>query len=1179
MDIWEGLRTITSYSLDRHGTTGSPVAVTAMATSHSRGSIIAGCSDGQLRLVDSRLRELAKLKSHFGGVVDVAVSGDGMLMATTGYGSRASRSSGGPLYSFPDPTVFVYDIRYLGRGGIPHPFAGLRGGPRHLAFMPDVDGKPSNRLVVASGQSGGGLQIIVPFEEAGNEADSFILPQMDQGEAISTLCISEGKLALGTTQGKVLQYQLEGYQKKTTAGLKAGIFVPPTSASKLSGGSFNKGVEPLKEKKPLEMPPFEPPAPPLSLDPSILQTEDPGMRMGMNDKIKSVFTAYVCCRTPTVSAIGDRRHAAGSSFSTLAASPMIAPGRLQVASKLLEKATHTVDFLQTVPTSSLDVDILEDHRPERVKARIKKPKKPLSNPNKLLYSNKLNTLAYEPALNRTRRASEKRDSRDGGAAADEAGQMEIPPRYRLTLRPGHKSGGASSRADYNRSGFLPGWDYSPTMPNAFVPPVLLLLYFIPECRSLMLEAQFNDRSVSASKSSDRNLIAELGFLFHRIESLARAGLIASNSSSAPSRIEPWAPLNFLSCLSAMPEADSLQILDRSPAAVDTPRRPEAFYRFMLYQIDNEAGTCKGSASKLMDNLNGIDFTSVNEFISGSGPPSMSSTRALTTEMSYAPFLEVVQDKKCTPSFSDVLRHNLCRETRLRAWNQTSKSYETIIQRKIATSLPTLLSLSCACAGRKEEEGLQLWKSGTGDGGHWLPEMIEIELEDSGNVIVRELVRSVETGTEEWRECKGSGAIPSSISELVSKAKVAAGPRKLRYRLDAVVSLVRDDLDRNCPDEVSSIGEGKPFGHHVLHTRVPKHYKKELLTEQRDEIKKLLSSGNNNNNNNAAVSALTLAHISTEKDAFEKRLELAEQQLRDIDSETSDWILVNGFVVANTTREDAQAFHVKFKEPSLVIFRAVDEPKGKSCAKLWRSSNDQSNALTVDVLRTQSITNGTKSPYASSQRLSALPGRGDLVAFDAEFVSVQEEESLLTDSGSKVTIRDTRHALARISVIDCRTREPIFDDHVLPREPVVDYLTRFSGIVPKDLNPKQSPHHLIGTRAAYLKLRFLLERGCIFVGHGLQQDFWTVGLAVPANQIIDTVAIYHKPAQRYVSLRFLTNFVLHRDMQQDIHDSVEDAMAAFELYAKVVELKKRGEFEKLLNDLYEFGQKTDWKLGC
>jgi PAB-dependent poly(A)-specific ribonuclease subunit 2 len=138
---------------------------------------------------------------------------------------------------------------------------------------------------------------------------------------------------------------------------------------------------------------------------------------------------------------------------------------------------------------------------------------------------------------------------------------------------------------------------------------------------------------------------------------------------------------------------------------------------------------------------------------------------------------------------------------------------------------------------------------------------------------------------------------------------------------------------------------------------------------------------------------------------------------------------------------------------------------------------------------------------------------------------------------------------------------VFDDFVLPQERVADYLTRFSGIVERDLNPKESQRHLITTRAAYLKLRCLAERGCVFVGHGLNRDFWTANIMVPLNQIIDTVEIYHKPVQRYISLRFLTNFVLKRDMQQEVH-----------------ELKQAGEFEKLLDDLYEYGRKVDWKLG-
>jgi PAB-dependent poly(A)-specific ribonuclease subunit 2 len=208
----------------------------------------------------------------------------------------------------------------------------------------------------------------------------------------------------------------------------------------------------------------------------------------------------------------------------------------------------------------------------------------------------------------------------------------------------------------------------------------------------------------------------------------------------------------------------------------------------------------------------------------------------------------------------------------------------------------------------------------------------------------------------------------------------------------------------------------------------------------------------------------------------------------------------------------------------------------------------------------------------------LPGAGDLVALDAEFVSIQEEDTEMSESGDKIIIRETRHALARISVIDCRTDRVIIDDYVLPKEPVVDYLTRFSGIHPGDLDPKTSPHHLITARTAYLKLRFLVEQECIFVGHGLSSDFSTVNLFVPPSQIIDTVEIYKLEKRRHISLRFLANYVLKRDMQQDTHDSIEDARTAYELYKQAHELIVKNEFGNFLRDLYQYGDRTEWRLG-
>lgn len=639
----------------------------------------------------------------------------------------------------------------------------------------------------------------------------------------------------------------------------------------------------------------------------------------------------------------------------------------------------------------------------------------------------------------------------------------------------------------------------------------------------------------------------------------------------------------------MTEAERNQILDGSPAAVDPPRRPEAFYRFMLYQLDSELS--RNRSTSIVDNLSGVDFVSINEFISGSGPPTQSTTRHLTVEFAYDYFFGPEYKNAGKPSFGDVLQFNLFRASRLRAWSTTSKSYETIVQRKIATSLPSILSISASCAGRKSEPGNQLWQQSRPDGHNWLPEMIEIEIDQDGLVIVRELVQEEMSGSDAWKECRGSGSIPDSIVQLVKDCTSVGGVRKRRYRLEAVLSMVRDDMDRSCPEEVRAMEVDGPFGHQVLHVRVRRDMKKKMIEKQRDCLQSYLSTETLQND-------LTLAGRDANRELFQKRFEDAEQRLAALTDMPSDpnendgdgWVVVNGFVVSDTDIHDVQTFDVAYKEPLLVLFRAIDSllpvqeaNKSKSSKPRSDSSINPNESIPMDVIRTSSITNNAKSPYFVHQRNVVLPGQGDIVAFDAEFVAVAEEASTLTASGSKLIIRETRHALARISIVDGRTNGTsrgciIFDDHVQPIEPVVDYLTRFSGIVELDLSPKHSKHHLISNRAAYLKLRCLIERGCVFVGHGLQQDFWIANLAVPAHQIIDTVDIYHKPAQRYISLRFLTNFILKHDVQQDVHDSVEDARAAFELYHKAIALKENGTFEQVLNDLYEYGQKNDWKLG-
>lgn len=124
--------------------------------------------------------------------------------------------------------------------------------------------------------------------------------------------------------------------------------------------------------------------------------------------------------------------------------------------------------------------------------------------------------------------------------------------------------------------------------------------------------------------------------------------------------------------------------------------------------------------------------------------------------------------------------------------------------------------------------------------------------------------------------------------------------------------------------------------------------------------------------------------------------------------------------------------------------------------------------------------------------------------------------------------------------------------------MVDYLTRYSGLVPGDLDPAVSRHHVTNMKDAYLKLRYLVDAGaraavpraargvlsyallppraapaclrdaastcqrfpprwrnrsfapssacagCVLVGHGLSKDLQMINIVVPKRQIIDTV---------------------------------------------------------------------------
>lgn len=266
-----------------------------------------------------------------------------------------------------------------------------------------------------------------------------------------------------------------------------------------------------------------------------------------------------------------------------------------------------------------------------------------------------------------------------------------------------------------------------------------------------------------------------------------------------------------------------------------------------------------------------------------------------------------------------------------------------------------------------------------------------------------------------------------------------------------------------------------------------------------------------------------------------------------------WVVFNEFVVTRVTENEALHLDTKWKLPCLLLYVQADidaSPVPEIRMKIPSSVFWADTNLAAGDIRTK-------------LQEDNLPKKGDIVAIDAEFISLNTEGS---------------RSVARVSCV----REDgycFLDDYIRPcsADTVTDYLTAYSGIEAADLDPKQSTRHLTTLKGTYLKLLYLLQQGVIFVGHGLNNDFKALNIYVPAEQMRDTVHLFHLPAQRMISLQFLAWHLFDESIQQTAHDSAEDARMAFRLYNKYLQLKEAGELEAAVAALYETGKRLNWKV--
>ena len=216
----------------------------------------------------------------------------------------------------------------------------------------------------------------------------------------------------------------------------------------------------------------------------------------------------------------------------------------------------------------------------------------------------------------------------------------------------------------------------------------------------------------------------------------------------------------------------------------------------------------------------------------------------------------------------------------------------------------------------------------------------------------------------------------------------------------------------------------------------------------------------------------------------------------------------------------------------------------------------------------------------------VPGPGTHVAIDAEFVTLVREQMIFTAEGNLVTVNPMRQGIGRVSVLRVGGEEegiPFIDDYVAINEPIVDYLTQFSGIEEGDLDPRRSRYALVSLKVAYKKLWLLLQLGCVFVGHGLSKDFLEINMHVPKEQIVDTVALFRqRENKRRLRLALLAEILLREEVQTGNHDSIEDARTALRLWRKWQEFEDAGIVEQMVNQTYREASTTNfqprWEYG-
>ena len=577
-----------------------------------------------------------------------------------------------------------------------------------------------------------------------------------------------------------------------------------------------------------------------------------------------------------------------------------------------------------------------------------------------------------------------------------------------------------------------------------------------------------------------------------------------------------------------------------------------------------------------------------------------------------------------PSFLDVVRESMTRKVRvLRAWCEETKEYEALVKTRTPKRMPPVLCFNVVGEG---ESWAKLWRSkkypvagaGAGDeataaaaggagragggGGkskgdkeeerREFHKPIPTSLDDNGlerwlspSFTVRPSSMfhvSREPTTPNPEEAKRAKSLAEDAEKKASELETEASKTQAHAAQCTTFAEAKSKTKKNNGGGRNNSGGGTAHLHKKADAARKKASDKRAEHLAQVAVARTLRSASNALEGWSGLSTYDLvgviSHVTDPIRPTKHGHVVLHANVYDARTDKREWHACNDVAVKVVDLDEVLNFDREWRTPC-VLFYEMRGAMTKEARSLWSeppSVHIHPSVFAVPSLSTLRLRRETSfTPMTSHTMLRSK----DVVAIDCEFVSTSSEESHINAEGRRVVTKDPTLALARVSCLRS-TGEPFIDDYIQKSEHVIDYLTRFSGLIHGDLDPATSSHHLVSLKTGYLKLRWLVDTGVVFVGHGLSKDFRMINMHVPENQIVDTVHLFYLPGQRYVGLRFLIRYFFGADEGiQDAsrgHDSIEDAWGALRLYNKYRELVKEKELESTLTKLYEDGHKCGWK---